>query len=262
MAVEALPAGFVQFTVARARVVCAAELEHAVRTALEDDGTLYTFASRQTGARALAGRGVAYAVALPGEMDRVVVRHNRHGGLLAPLTGDVFRWPTRAPLELRVSERLVAAGVATPPIAGYALYRAAPGFWRADVMTREIPDSADLSTILMAPGDDRGAAFAAAAALVASLAAAGARHHDLNVKNVLLHSAPGGIEALALDVDRVTFDGDRQAVLEANLARLLRSARKWRELRGARVSESELDELAAHARALSATRAPAPARTP
>lgn len=256
------PVGFVGFTVARARVVCAAELEHAVRTALRETGSLYEFAKAQAGARELAGRGVAYAVTLPGDAERVVIRHNRHGGLLAPLTGDLFRPPTRAPIELRIAERLIASGVPTPRVLGYAMYPAAPGLWRADVMTREISDAADLSRTLMLPGEDRKAALAATADLVAALSAISARHHDLNVKNVLLRPSDGGIDAFALDVDRVTFGGDATTVLEANLARLVRSARKWRELRGAQISETELAELAARARSARRDRAPAPARTP
>ena len=256
--VDALPAGYV----AHARVVCAAELEHAVRSALRDNGSLYEFAKAQTGARELAGRGVAYAVSLPGNAERVVIRHNRHGGLLAPLTGDLFRAPTRAALELRIAERLIASGVPTPRVLAYATYPAVPSLWRADVMTREIAGAADLSEVLMAPSDDRGAALAATADLVASLSAMPARHHDLNVKNVLLCTSDGGIDAFVLDVDRVTFGGDPRAVLEANLTRLLRSARKWRELHGARISEMELAELASRARRVSGSRVPTPARTP
>ena len=259
---EALPAGYVGFTVARARVVCAAELEHTVRSALADAASLYEFAKSCEGARELAGRGVAYAVTLPGNAERVVIRHNRHGGLLAPLTGDLFRPPTRAPLELRIAERLIASGVPTPRVLAYATYAAAPGLWRADVMTGEIPDAADLSRTLMAPGDDRTAALAAAADLVAALSAVSARHHDLNVKNVLLRSSGGGTDAFVLDVDRVTFGGDPATVLEANLARLLRSARKWRDLHAAQISETELGELAVRARSVRRDRVPAPARIP
>lgn len=261
-AAEPLPAGYVRFTVARARVVCTAEVEHAVRSAFRGNDSLYDFAKAQPGVRELAGRGVAYAVSLPGAGERVVIRHNRHGGLLAPLTGDLFRPPTRAPLELRIAERLIASGVPTPRVLAYATYPAVPGFWRADVMTREIAGASDLSRILMAQSEDRSSALGATADLVASLSAVSARHHDLNVKNVLLRASDGGIDAFVLDVDRVTFGGDSSSVLEANLARLLRSARKWRELHGAPISETELAELASRARSASGSRPLTPARTP
>ncbi|HET9012983.1 MAG TPA: hypothetical protein VFN38_14250, partial [Gemmatimonadaceae bacterium] len=82
-----------------------AELEDDAR-ALLADGTLYEAAARNLGARALEGRGVSYAIALPVTGSHVVVRHNRHGGLLAGITRDYFLPPTRAPYELAVSLRL------------------------------------------------------------------------------------------------------------------------------------------------------------
>jgi len=78
------PAGYVQFAAGTARVVCAEHLADSVRAALADT-TLYEYAARQPAARALAGRGTAYAVSLPGTTERVVIRHNRHGGFFAPL---------------------------------------------------------------------------------------------------------------------------------------------------------------------------------
>ena len=126
-------------------------MEHVadpIETALAK-GTLYEYAARQPNARTLAGRGTTYAVPLPGDVERVVIRHNRHGGLLASLTGDLFRTPTRAPLELQISERLHEARVPTPRMLGYVTYPAAPGFSRADVVTREVANAGDLSAALM-----------------------------------------------------------------------------------------------------------------
>jgi hypothetical protein len=95
-------------------------------------------------------------------------------------------------------------------------------------------------------------ALHATADLVRALVRAGAWHKDLNVKNVLLHSTlDGELEAMVLDVDRVTFPppNGRDDVRELNVARLLRSARKWQTTQGAPVTDSELDELAALIRA-------------
>ena len=52
---------------------------------------------------------------------RAVVRHNRHGGLFAPVTRDLFLPPTRAPHELRTALRLTALGVPTPPVLMYGV---------------------------------------------------------------------------------------------------------------------------------------------
>jgi 3-deoxy-D-manno-octulosonic acid kinase len=221
-----------------------------IRAALES-GTLYEYAARHPTARPLSGRGIAYAVSLPNG-DPVVVRHNRHGGLFAPVTGDLFLPPSRAPFELVTSLRLAQCGVPTPEIIAYVIYSAKWLFCRSDVASREIPASADLAAILT--GDDlsrRRVALDAAATLIGQLSACGARHHDLNVKNVLLtrgdssgrQSAP--LTAYVLDVDRVEFRraGDPR-VTEGNLTRFIRSARKWRDLYNARVDETELAAVA------------------
>jgi hypothetical protein len=246
------PAGYVQCAVGPAHVVCMEGVADATRAALRD-GTLYEFAQRHPRARAFAGRGVSFAVPLPGNVERVVVRHNRHGGLLAPMTGDLFRPPTRAPLELRVSHRLRELGVRTPLVIGYVRYPASRGLERADVMTREFPNSTDLSAAVMSDDPElRRSALLATADLILALERAGARHHDLNIKNVLLQSVGGALEAIALDVDRVTFASAGQSVIEANLARILRSARKWQTLQGARVTDTELADFTRSARERSA----------
>jgi len=235
---------FVRFAVGRAEVVCARHVADGVRAAL-DHGTLYRYAEAHPHVRALAGRGIAYAVPLPKSDERIVVRHNRHGGMFAPLTRDLFRRPTRAPHELNTSERLRAAGVATPVMLGYILYHVIPGVVRADIFSREIRDSFDLSGILISPEPaDVLHAWSATHRLVAALADAGARHRDLNVKNILLHRTPAhGFDAYVLDVDRVEFTEDRLEANEANIARLMRSARKWQEVFGAPISDAELGDL-------------------
>jgi hypothetical protein len=139
--------------------------------------------------------------------------------------------------------------VPTPQMLGYAIYPAAGLFRRADVMTRLVPWSVDLSASLLSDETAvRRAALGATAALVRVLSEAGARHADLNVKNVLLHEVRGGgLEALVLDVDRVSYPHGTD-VREQNLDRLLRSARKWQTEQGARVTDSELDDFAAAVR--------------
>lgn len=238
------PAGFVKFAVGRAAVVCASHVTDAFREALSA-GTLYKYAESHPGARSLAGRGVAYAIPLPGGIEDVVVRHNRHGGLLAPITGDLFRTPTFAPYELMISERLQEYGIPTPKMLGYALYAVVPGFKRADVVTREVKSSFDLSVALMSSDVKlRVDALAAASDLVVTLGKVGAQHADLNVKNILLREENGALHAMVLDVDRVVFD-EPEIVFDLNLERLLRSARKWQTVHNARVTNAELDELRA-----------------
>lgn len=233
------------------RLVARREHAHEL-TEMLAHATLHGYAAAQAGARGLAGRDVAYAVKLPRSGTPVVVRHNRHGGLLARLTGDLFIRPTRAPYELAVALRLANARIPTPEVLGFAVYVVGPLLRRSDIVTREVEDARDLADVLTT-GDDaeRTAALEATARLVAALSAAGAWHHDLNAKNVLLERRGDGVRALVLDVDRVTFHpptGPGAPVVERNLARLLRSARKRRERYGARVSEAELAALVAATR--------------
>jgi hypothetical protein len=242
------PAGFVRFAAGPARVVCAAHVADAFRRAITEAGTLYKYAESHPRARTLTGRGAVYAVPLPGEVEDAVIRHNRHGGLLAPLTGDLFRTPTFAPRELLVSERLHEYGVPTPQMLGYAIYDALPGFKRADVVTREVKNSFDLSAALMSvDAAYRTRALVTTASLVVTLGVIGAQHADLNVKNILLHEESGALHAMVLDVDRVVFD-EPEIVFDLNLERLLRSARKWQTVHGAPVTKEELDELGASVR--------------
>ncbi|GAC1515963.1 MAG: hypothetical protein NVS1B4_08650 [Gemmatimonadaceae bacterium] len=223
-------------------------LVDSVTDALED-GTLYDYAKAHPRAVPLAGRGVAYAVPLPDGRTRVVVRHSRHGGVLARVTGDRFLAPTRAPYELSVAVRLAAVGVPTPEIVAYLTY---PGGWgtrRSDIATREIPRSRDLAVALLARPDAaaRESMLAATSRLLSALADAGARHCDLNLKNILVTGGDGrSNEAYVLDVDRVEFVArGRNAVASANFDRLARSARTWRLLYGLELTEVELDDLRA-----------------
>ena len=263
MSSSAAPNGYEAAEVRGTVIVARRGQLEAVRTALES-GTLHEYAAQHQESRSLSGRGVAYAAPLPNG-ERVVVRHNRHGGLLAPLTGDRFLAPTRAPHELTTALRLEAAGVPTPKIVAYVIYRAGLLLRRSDVASREIPESSDLAAVLMSgSSNDRRASLESAAALIGLLSATGARHHDLNLKNILLggDAARGNPPiAYVLDVDRVEFGwpGDSR-VTERNLDRFMRSARKWRELHGARIEESELVRVAASVRRFVSSRPSSGAR--
>jgi len=85
----------------------------------------------------------------------------------------------------------------------------------------------------------------AVGSLLARLTQAGARHPDLNVKNILIVAGENEArEAWLLDVDRVWFDepGDRRVAM-ANANRLTRSLRKWRQSYGISVDESDIRRL-------------------
>jgi hypothetical protein len=223
------PPGYDSFVVGRARIVAQQALAGAVRDAMANS-TLFAFAARQPGARALAGRATAWAAMLPNGVE-IAVRHSRHGGALAALTGDLFFSPTRAPRELTAALRLAQSGVPTPELVAYAVYPALGPLARADVATRMLR-GADFPDAWRATGNDVGrkALLAALATLLRQLRSAGALHPDLNLKNVFITPNGGGPTAFVLDVDRVEFGTAGSAeIAEQNLTRLIRSARKWRE---------------------------------
>jgi hypothetical protein len=239
------PAGYVRVAAGdHVAVVLESHVEDARR--MLASGSLYDAAARDPEARPLHGRGVAYAIALPASGTRAVVRHNRHGGVLAPLTRDLFLPPTRAPRELAIAHRLRELRVPTPEV---LMFGTSPGpfpFRRADVVTREVDGGRDLSTFMARDVGlpQRTAAWSATCALVRAMNDAGVRHHDLNVKNVLLSPSESGLVAWLLDVDRVTFGAPGSVeIAAANAARLRRSARKWRDLRGATFDEDDLAPL-------------------
>lgn len=232
-------------TVAAGDVTALHSVVDSLASIVNQHGTLYEWAAERPQPRAMRGRAPVFVATLPGLDETVVVRHAWHGGLLAPVTGDLFRMPTRAPTEMARSWMLLGMGIPTSEVLGYARYNAVPGFRRVDVVTRLIPDAYDLGMIAagLAPQIDRDVALAATKALLVKLAAYGVVHPDLNVKNVLLRQdRRGAVEALMIDVDVVQWDPTRPPLetMRANAARLLRSMRKWRTNFGCDVAEARM----------------------
>ena len=245
-----IPPGYVSLSAPGVEGAALAALEDPLREALAEK-TFYDFAQHHPQALPLTGRGIAYAVPLSNG-DRVVVRRSRHGGLLGALQDERFVGATRAPRELELSLALRRLGVPTPEIVAYATYPAGPMFRRADVVSRKIPHSRDLASALgaLTLGAPKRTLLDATARLLAALSMAGARHPDLNIKNVLIASGDSAVpEAYVLDVDRVWLDvPGAPAVLQANLRRLTRSALKWRRLHALPIEEADLLALEATAR--------------
>jgi len=248
-AASGAPAGYRRLEGPRgARIVALSGLAQPIARLL-DGGTLYELAARLGHGPDFHGRAPAYGLRIDRESAQpahVVVRHNWHGGALARLTGDRFLGSGRTALELDASVRLRDAGVPTPRVVATVTYPAGMGFSRADVATELILDSRDLASCLEdADLATRQRALAATGGLLDLLSAAGARHHDLNAKNVLIHApSHGEWTAYVLDVDRVRFLAPHDiSVTRGNVERLLRSIGKRRRLNGALVTDGELAGL-------------------
>ncbi len=243
---------------ARADVTASPPLVDALAALIDHHGTLYDWAASQPQPRALRGRAPVFVATIPGARETVVVRHAWHGGLLAPLTGDRFRRPSRAPLELARSAQLRARGIPTTTVLGFARHDAGPGLCRVDVVSRFMPDAYDLGAIAagLVPDMTSDAALAATRTLLTRMADAGVEHPDLNVKNILLTRAGHRtLTAMVIDVDVIRWDSQRapEAIMRANVTRLTRSIRKWRTHFGCDISESALAAFAREALASAAS---------
>jgi tRNA A-37 threonylcarbamoyl transferase component Bud32 len=220
----------------------------ALTAIVREHGTLYAWASSQPQPRALRGRAPVYVAQLPAVRTAVVVRHSWHGGLLAPLTRDMFRRPTRAPLEFNQSRQLRALAIPTTEVLGYALYQAPFGLARVDVVSRYVEHTADLGMVLanLVPAIAGDAALEATLTLLGQLARHGVVHPDLNVKNILLHTPSDAPPlAMVIDVDVATIGGVSPArAMARNLARLERSLHKWNRQFGSDVSDARIAAFA------------------
>lgn len=224
-------------------------LRDEVTELVREHGSLYDWAATQPQARALQGRAPVYVATLPASRTRVVVRHAWHGGLLAPITGDRFRWPSRAPTEMLNSMALRNSGIPSTEVLGFVRYAAGPGLVRVDVFSRYESGTNDLGMILAGLAGEVPCepAIAATRALLLNMAAHHTLHPDLNVKNILLRvDQVGKPEAMVIDVDVIRWRSDLStaAVMESNVARLTRSIRKWRRNFGCDFSEMRLREFA------------------
>ncbi|MBL0940551.1 MAG: hypothetical protein IBJ03_16770 [Gemmatimonadaceae bacterium] len=247
-----------------ADVVAVDRIRDDLAQIVHSHASVYQWAEEQPQPRALRGRAPVYVATLPTSGVTVVVRHSWHGGLLAPITGDRFRRPTRAPQEMQRSIALRAAGIPTTEVLGFVRYDAGAGLARVDVVSRYVDDTADLGMILagLDPELEGEAALTATLTLLQKLAAHGVVHPDLNVKNVLLRrQAVNGPEAMIIDVDVVDWNPERPAseTMARNVARLVRSLHKWRRQFGCDLADPRIESFAESALALTRDTTHAPA---
>jgi 3-deoxy-D-manno-octulosonic acid kinase len=169
------------------------------------------------------GRGtVAFVHA--SQDQRWVLRHYRRGGLIAHLADDLYVWTgagrTRSFREWRLLRQLRAWGLPVPvPVA--ARYRRTGPFYRADLITAELPVRRTLTHALQQASLPT-ETWSAIGRCVGSLHARGVQHADLNAHNLLV-GASNDIYVLDFDRGRIRARG---AWERAVLARLQRSLRK------------------------------------
>jgi len=173
--------------------------------------------------KADGGRGGVAWVETPA--GACVLRHYRRGGLMAHLTADRYIWMgasrTRSFREFSMLAQLLDAQLPVPaPVA--AFYRREACYYRADLITKAIPNSQTLAVCLKKNTLDFNMAQQVGQTL-ARFHAFGAYHADLNAHNILL-DAEGKVWLLDFDRGRIRRPAYRWQL--DNLARLRRSLSK------------------------------------
>ncbi|MGH7565125.1 MAG: lipopolysaccharide kinase InaA family protein [Gemmatimonadota bacterium] len=222
-------------------VVAAREVSAAVRVALRSALSLSAWA-RENGERSAspAGRGTLHVAPLGDR--QAAVRHALRGGWMRPLGDRYFDRRPRPFVELAVSDRLRAAGVATPEVLAALVMPARFGY-RSDLATEWLEPGHGLFALLtpnVYPVDVRRAGLAAAGHEVGRAHAVGLDHPDLNVGNLFLQpTAEGSWTASLLDLDRATIGNAFEGAARRNLERFVRSMEK--ERRGGRIAWDRAD---------------------
>lgn len=172
------------------------------------------------------GRGTTWFVRQGDE--QWALRHYRRGGWIAKFVTDRYLWAglerTRAWREWHLTAQLHALGLPVPaPVAGRVVRSGLT--YRADLITRRIPDAEPLSRLLeqkrLAESDWR-----RLGRVLRRFHAAGLDHADLNAHNIL-QDTDGLFWLIDFDQARLRQAG---AWRQVNLARLQRSLRKLQRL--------------------------------
>ncbi len=143
----------------------------------------------------------------------LVVRPYRRGGAFGRLLQDRYVRPGRAQAELDVLRRLRAEGVpVVVPVAAVARRRHA--FWRLRFCTEYQPDALPAPAFLAAAPASRRFAAEAIGLVVRLAFAAGLRHPDLHLDNVLCAARGDKVRAVLVDLDRATLTAPADATAQ------------------------------------------------
>jgi len=176
-------------------------------------------------AQPLAGRGGrGSATLVRGDFGEGVLRHYRRGGLVGRFVADRYLYlgepQVRSLREFQLLVELQRRGLPAPrPL--LAGWRRSGLFYRADLLTRRIPDSDTLAERLPRGLDD--ALWRRVGETIARFHSQGVFHADLNAHNLLIDADE---RVWLIDFDRGALRVPSQDWQRANLRRLRRSLDK------------------------------------
>jgi 3-deoxy-D-manno-octulosonic acid kinase len=180
------------------------------------------------------GRTLHPSLALEGGK-RMVFRQYSHGGLLRPLTGNLYLFGARSFRELALTEEIRSSGIPTVSPLGAIHHRIFFPFYQAYFLSLEVPRAIDLiqffQETVAVPSPEtlslKRKTIRSAGLLIRQFHQAGFFHGDLQLKNILV----AGDQLLLIDFDR-SYRKSGLSVQERikNLLRLNRSVEKWTRL--------------------------------
>jgi len=184
------------------------------------------------GSKHLEGRTLHLCVPLKnGEW--MVVRHYSHGGLFRSLTRDLYLFGSRSFLEAALTEEIRSHGIPTIQPIGAIHHRVFAFFYRAYLLSLEIPSARDLVQYLREIGPHpagetlvtKRRIIRSGGLILRQFHQAGFFHSDLQLKNLVLSRD----QLFLIDFDR-SYRKEILSLREKteNLLRLNRSAEKWK----------------------------------
>ena len=174
------------------------------------------------------GRGTVYFVKI--QSQPCVLRHYNRGGLVAKLTLDKYLWMgehnTRSFKEWRLLNDMVKTRLPVPaPVA--ARYVRNGIYYKADIITREIPDIESLSDKLLGNSMTE-QLWENIGECIAKFHNHGVFHMDLNVENIQIDQ---NNQVFLLDFDKGKVSEPLGRLSDLNLMRLRRSIAKVTQLK-------------------------------
>jgi hypothetical protein len=193
----------------------------------------------------LGGRSPVCLFLFSGQM--VVAREYLHGGAREAILRRCFAtWPPRPVRELALAVELQGRGIKVAEVLGVQVFRGWGPFYGGAILTRYVPDSADLWTFWKSSqgeGETNERFLMSVGRFLKRMHGAGVYHADLNLRNLLVRTPPSGeTEIFLIDLDRsvVRRPPLSKGLAQRNLRRFVRSARKL-DPQGSVLSSGHLD---------------------